>query len=102
MPNLTEEELKHISNPEPMNPMAQLWLSYHSGIMKHCPKYVMIKLAKLGILPKELLFYELKKAPICVSYAFGTAKKRARNKSSPHTCIRCPSHDKPGVKVSTD
>ena len=101
LPNLTEEELKHISNPEPMNPMAQLWLSYHSGIMKHCPKYAMIKLAKLGILPKELLFYEHKKAPICVSCAFGTAKKRARNRSSPQMSIHNPSHDQPGMKVST-
>ena len=32
LPNLTEEELKYISNPGQMNPIAQLWLGYHSGI----------------------------------------------------------------------
>ena len=62
----------------------------------------MIKLAKLGILPKELLFYEHKKAPICVSYAFGTAMKKERNRSSPQTSIHNMSHNKPGIKVSTD
>ena len=43
LPYLQEEELKDISHPEPMNLMAQLWLSYHSEIIKHCPKHVMIK-----------------------------------------------------------
>ena len=102
LPHLEEEELQSISNPEPISPMAQLWLSYHSGVMKHCPKYVMIKLAKMGILPKELLYYQDKRAPICVSCAFGRQKKRSRNRPSPTTSLRNPSHNKPGIKVSTD
>ena len=61
LPHLQEDKLKAISHPEQMNPMAQLWLSYHSGIMKHCPKHVVIKLAEMGILPKELLHYRIEK-----------------------------------------
>ena len=96
------QELQAISHPEPLNPMAQLWFSYHSGIMKHCLKYIMIKLAEMGVLPKELLFYKNKRAPICVSCAFGTAKKRPKNKSSVINSLRNPTHNKPGIKVSTD
>ena len=60
LPNLNEEELQAISHPKPLNPMAQLWLSYYSGIMKHCPKHVMIKLAEMGVLPKNFCFIKIK------------------------------------------
>ena len=100
--NVTAEELKQFANPEPLNALAQLWLSYHSGIMKHCPKHVMIKLAENGILPKDLLFYKNNPAPICVSCAFGKASKRPKNSSKPSNSIRSSSDNVPGKTVSTD
>ena len=48
------------------------------------------------------MYYKNRPAPICVSCAFGTAKKRPKNRSSPSTSLRNPSHNKPGIKVSTD
>ena len=100
--DVTAQELKKFANPEPLNPFAQLWLSYHCGIMKHCPKHVMIKLAENGILPKDLLYYKSRKAPICVSCVFGKATKRPKNSSKPSNSIRSPSDNVPGKTISTD
>ena len=65
--DLPPEKLQELANPAPMDPLAQLWLSYHSGSLKHSPKSLMIKLAKMGVIPKELLYYEHRKALIYVS-----------------------------------
>ena len=72
---LPPEKLQELASPPPMDPLAQLWLSYHSGILKHSPKGLMIKLAKMGVIPKELHYYENRKAPICVSCQFGMCHK---------------------------
>ena len=40
--SITDDELNHITQPQPLDPLAQLWLSYHCGIMKHSPKNGMI------------------------------------------------------------
>ena len=86
-----------------MDPLAQLWLSYHSGILKHSPKGLMIKLAKMGVIPKELLYYENRKAPICVSCQFGMGHKSScKVKGSTYKPIKKEEHDAPGKCVSTD
>jgi len=101
--NLPPERLQEIANPPPLDPLAQLWLSYHSGILKHSPKGLMIKLAKMGVIPKELLYYEHRKAPVCVSCQFGMGhKSSSKVKGSGYKPIRKPDHDKPGKCVSTD
>ena len=62
----------------------------------------MIKLAENDILPKDLLYYKNKPAPICVSCAFGKVTKRPKNSSKPSNSIRNPSDNVPGKTVSTD
>ena len=103
MENLDQKTLQEILMPKPLNPLAQLWLSWHSGILKHPPKKEMLKLAELGIIPKELLYFKDKPAPICVSCAFGTAhKKQTRNKKGKRHEIRSKKDDAPGKCVSMD
>ena len=62
MEKLDQKTLEEILMPKPLNPLAQLWLSGHSGILKHPPKKEMLKLAELGIIPKELLHFKDKPA----------------------------------------
>ena len=63
----------------------------------------MLKLAELGIIPKELLYIKNKSSPICVSCAFGTAhKKQTKNKRGRHHEIRTKTDDAPGKCVSMD
>ena len=89
MENLDKKTLEEILSPKPVNPLAQLWISWHSEILKHPPKNEMLKLEELGITPKELLYFKDKPAPICVSCAFGTAhKKPSRNKKGRRHTIR--------------
>ena len=66
--------------------------------MKYCPKHAMIKLAENGILPKELLYYKNKPAPICVSCVFEKATKRPKNSSKSSDSIRSPHNNIPGKK----
>ena len=103
MEELPPQKLQELSNPAPMDPLAQLWLSYHSGILKHSPKSLMIKLAKMGVIPKELLYYEHRKAPTCVSCQFGMGcKSSSKVKDSSYKPIRKEDHNAPGKCVSTD
>ena len=103
MEELPPEKLQELANPAPMDPLAQLWFSYHSGILKHLSKSLMIKLAKMGVIPKEVLHYEHKKAPICVSCQFGMGRKsRSKVKDSSYKSIRKKDHDAPRKCVSTD
>ena len=100
---LLPEKLQELANPAPMDPLAQLWLSYHSGILKHSPKSLMIKLAKMGVIPKELLYYEHRKAPICVSCQFGMGhKSSSKVEGSNYKPTRKEDQDGPGKYVSTD
>ena len=86
-----------------MDCLAQIWLSYHSGILKHSPKSLMIKLAKIGVIPKELLYHEHRKTPICVSCQFGMGhKSSSKVKESSYKPIRKEDHDAPRKCVSTD
>jgi hypothetical protein len=63
----------------------------------------MIKLAKMGVIPEELLYYEHRKAPICVSCQFGMGRKSSSKvKGSSYKPIRKEDHDAPGKCVSTD
>jgi hypothetical protein len=81
MENLDKKTLEEIIIPKPINPLAQLWLSWHLGILNHPPKNRMLRLSQLGIILKELLYFKDKPSPICVSCVFGTAhKKPSRNK----------------------
>ena len=85
-----------------MDPLAQLWLSYHPGILKHSPKSLVINLAKMGVIPKNLLYYEHRKATICVSFQFGMGhKSSSKVKGSSYKPIRKSDHDKAGKYVST-
>ena len=100
---LPPEKLQELANPLSMDPLAQLWLSYHSGILKHSPKGLMIKLSKMGVIPKELLYYEDRKAPICVSFQFGMGHKSScKVKGSVYKPIKKEEHDAPRKCVSTD
>lgn len=62
----------------------------------------MIKLAENDILPKELLYWKNTPVLICVSCAFGKAKKISKNSSKPSNYIRYLNDNTPGKKVSTD
>ena len=63
----------------------------------------MLRLAELGIIPKELLYFKDKPAPICVSCTFGTAhKKPSMNKKGRRHTIRSKKDDAPGKCVSMD
>ena len=63
----------------------------------------MIKLAKMGVIPKELLYYENRKSPICVSCQFGMVhKSSSKDKGGSYKPIRKKDHDAPGKCVSTD
>lgn len=61
--------------PKPLNSSEQLWLSWYSEILKHPNKKEILKLVELGIIPKELLHFNDKPAPICVSFVFETVYK---------------------------
>ena len=63
----------------------------------------MIKLVKMGVIRKELLYYEHRKAPICVSCQFGMGRKSSSKvKGSSYKQIRKEDHNAPGKCVSTD
>ena len=85
-----------------MDSLAQFWFSYHSRIQKYPPERLMIKLAQMGVIPKELLYYENRKVPICVSYQSGMDhKSNSKLKESIYKAIRKNDHDKVGKCFST-
>ena len=91
---MPSDNLQELVSPTPMDYIPQLWLSFHSGILKHAPKGLTIKLAKMGVIPKELLYYEHRKTPICVSCQFRMDhKSSSKVKGSSYTPIRKKNHD---------
>ena len=86
-----------------MDPLDQLWLSYYSGILKHLPKSLLIELAKIVVIPKELLYYEYRKALICVSCQFMMGhKSSSRGRNSSYKPIRKEDHDAPSTCATTN
>ena len=61
----------------------------------------MLRMAKLNLIPKELLHFKDKPAPLCVSCEFSHAKKRS-SYSSKKGPIRKSTQNLPGSAVSTD
>jgi hypothetical protein len=78
---LTDEDIRKISCPHHLSPLQQEFLSMHHKLF-HLPYPVMLRMAKLGILPKR--FLKLRNdLPPCVSCMFGQAHRNPwRHKTS--------------------
>ena len=98
---IDDNKIQQILNPTPLDPLAQLWLSYHSGVCKHASKQQMLRMAEFNLIPKELLYFKNKPAPLCVSCEFSRARKRSSH-SSRTGPLRKPSQNFPGAAVSMD
>ena len=78
---LLEEDIEKITSPKHLSPLQQEFLSVHYKL-SHLPFTIMLRLAKVGILPHR--FLKLRNdLPPCVSCLFGQAHRRPwRHKSS--------------------
>ena len=101
---LTDEQIKTLCSPNHLSPLQQEFLSLHHKLC-HLPFSVMLRMSKLGILPKRFLKLR-NNMPPCASCMFGQAHRRPwRHKTSQVSSggtIRNPRRVKAGEKVCTD
>ena len=78
---LSEEDIEKITSPKHLSSLQQEFLSVHYKL-SHLPFTIMLRLSKLGILPRR--FMKLRNdLPPCVSCLFGQAHRRPwRHESS--------------------
>ena len=101
---LSDEELKKIASPPTLSPSQQLFLSWHHRL-NHLPFQLMLRLAQMGILPKQ--FLKLKNdLPPCVSCQFGKAHRKPwrskTSKSGKLSTLRGPDPLEPGEMIAVD
>ena len=101
---LTDKEVKTLCSPLHLSPLQQEFLSLHNKL-SHLPFTTMLRLCKLGVLPKRFLKLR-NNLPPCASCMFGQAHRRPwRHKTSASNVggtIRNPKSLVPGEKVCTD
>ena len=101
---LTEEQVNNIISPSHLSPLQQEFLSLHCKLL-HLPFSVMLRMSKIGILPRRFLKLR-NNLPPCTSCLFGQAHRRPwQHKSSSSTSggvLRGPAVSEPGQTVGVD
>ena len=98
---ITQEEAQRLARPTVLAPAQQELLSWHHRLY-HLKFKRLFTLARLGVLPKNLLDCE-STVPLCLECQFGQAKRRAwRVKGQKPGSIQKKSETKPGDGVSVD
>lgn len=102
--HLTEEQIATITSPRHLSPLQQEFLSLHNRLF-HLPFTIMLRMAKLGLLPQR--FLKLRNdLPPCIDCLFGQSHRKPwRTKGSSSTTSGILQHKSistPGQTVGTD
>ena len=100
--NLSDEDIEKIASPIHLSPLQQEFLSLHCRLF-HLPYTVMLRMAKLGLLPRR--FLKLRNdLPPCTSCLFGQSHRKPWRYKGSATggVLRGFNITEPGQRVSTD